>query len=436
MAKKQKQQAAAKGLGVMVFSRDPQRTGRTSRDGESVSVEEAKAVADRLKAPHGILPKPLSDQKVLGMIVSRTRAKFKTQGLVLRPGSRKNARAEVAVYQDEKQGAGRELLGWVCWDRNEAEIDIAWAPSREGKEDPGVTQYIRDRFDGERGRIPINAWADWLRVMALTKWLGLPARHEGRVYWIPEAFTPAVEQLGAVTEAVGVFSLVILPVPDSMAPVVESIILDNIGVELTDLEQEVGGLGGTEPLARYERMQRELQNVAKLIRMYTDVLVPLAFAKHGPALAQKADSLLRTVEEAYIKPYHEGRSQAGLQRSAPSAIRRKRYLDLPTEAPVPPPPTPIELAPRPEPYLVIEGLAFHINPKLSEANMTCFTAEVEGAADAIRSAFGELADKWSAAGGGHVFPWAESGPPRVYLTVVNADVANDLGQRLGVTLHV
>jgi hypothetical protein len=441
MGKKHQQQAAAKGLGSMVFTRDPRRAGRTTREADSISLEEATAVADRLKVPRSLLPPPSSDQKLLGMIASRAKVRFAAKGFTLKVGSRALDKAEIAVYRDDdlKHGGERKYLGSVCWERHPAAgqgVLIRWEKSmNDGPDDHEVAQYFRDRFDGSRGRIPIEYWADWFRGLALSKWMGLPARHEGRVFWIPEAFVPAVEQFSELTTELDVFHVVVLPVPDKMDAVVEAIIMENIGVQVDQLTAEVSGLKGTEQLARYERIQRELQNIGKLTRLYTDVLAPKAMKTQGVVLAQRADALLRTVEEGYIKPYHDGRTQAGLQRSSPSAIRRKRYLDLPKDAPEPPPATPIEMAPRPDPFMVVGGVSFHLSPKMSSEGMTCFAAEGTAATNALVSAFGELCDKWSPLGAGHMYPWTNGGPPRVYLTVADAPAVSGL-ERLNVTLHM
>lgn len=440
MAENGKKRAESPGLGSIVFIRDTARPGRRSRDNWSISTEEAKAAAKKLDVPPALIPQAQTDRKLISIIALRAKQSFASRGIFLKQRQKKRDLTSTEVYE-RKAGEGNssamKFVGVISWKRDDPWAEggtVHWTPEPGEPDDHVVPEYYRQRFAEGRGRISIYDWAEAVRELALGEWMGYPARHEGRVYWVPEAFIPMVERFSELTEEIGAFAVVAIPLPDRMAGLVEGIIRLHVESELEELGEAVQKLQGAEPLAHYTKLAESLDALERRVRSYTNVLVPLAMGSAGPALSDEAARLRRIVEESYIRPYHEAKARVAGHKVT-KAGRRAKYLHLPVDAPEAPPVAPIEMAPKPDPFMVIGSIAFHIDAKASTDQMTCFASGGNGAADALARAFSTVLEKWSAVGRGHMYPTVKGGPPRVYLTEVSAEAATFL-QQFGVALSM
>jgi len=412
------------GLGALIFTRDPTRHGKTKRVSEGLSYHEVEKQAANLKIDQSLIPEMPSDRKALSRILSRVYATGGRKGISTKQVKKDASGIIVEIYERPKGGGKMDLVGTLQWQTDKPDEIVGI--------DHWLVHEIREEYSAKHGRIGLNDWTDKLRNLVLDTWCGLPARHEGRVYWVPQPFLDQARAFGELAGALEIFGVIIVPVPEDLQAFISTIIIENVEELLEEREMEVARFNGREAMSRYRRVTRLLTEMRKRIAWYEQHAGGALSSEDAKVLDQNVSALLRTVQVDYVGPAEAASEQVptGSLKKTP----KTGYLALPKNAPPPPePPTPAELAPLPEPYITVDDLVLKRAKSLDSDSVIAFAAEAGAPPDALAK---RRCNKWLPVKMGHVFLTVDGGPPRVYLTApLDPDLALQL-MTIGLTLHI
>jgi hypothetical protein len=415
------------GLGAIVFTRDPARRGRTRRQDEGYTLEEVQERAEAVGVAKEYVPAPPSDRRILSRLLSRLYATGGARGVSIKQVKKDKKGILVQIY--ERQGDSMELIGTLQWQTAQ--------PGEIVGIDHWVVNETRNEFESLRNRIGLAEWTDHLRNLLQDKWSALAARHEGRVYWVPENQVDLVRRMSALTESLEVFGIVVLPLDESQKNLVSTIIHDWATGGMATIQKEVNSFTGKENVSRYKRVERDMHQLLERFQWYVKVGAP-GIVEDPQAVIDGILAAKRVVMEDYAGAAEIASEKAGGTKRKRARTRRKDHLGLPAEAPPPPaPPPPVEVAPLPEPYLTLNGVTLRRDPSLDKDTVRCFISETDntdGAFDALKEA--KQLDTWVGIGNHHAYIATNAGPPRVYLTEVNKEIAKGLQDTFGIELHL
>jgi len=426
-----------------VFTRDTSRRGTTRLDDNGLSATAVAAAARELKVPKMLVPAPAGSRALLAHILSRLLVTGSKRGVSTKQRTRTAASLIVDIYErsDDRPGAAMDLSGVLEWSSEEPNRIVG---------DHWLVQEIRNEFIARLGRVCPIDWTIHLRRLLLESLHALPARHEGRVYWVPAVHVDTVRKMSTLTEQLEVFTIIIVPVPAGMQGFVHDVITDYLSSTLLDCTDAVSSWVGNEDRRKYKHTHGALKDLHGVAKWYEENSGgALDGSDVAAALCNSIAELATTVDETYVQAAAKAKRLLADTKAEKKRQRVKDKLALPKAVAPPPsdaealsppeavaPPPPVELAPLPDPYITIGDLTLKRNKTLDAKGMIVFSAEKGTICEQAFSEMKADLDAWVMAADSYVLVTAQGGVPRLYLTAISLDVAMALHDHYGITLHL